>query len=58
MAYFSHGLPIFDGKYGFIDITGRYVIPLNYKDAHNFSNGIAQVLNDGKWIYIDLSGKE
>lgn len=44
---------------GFIDHTGEFVIPANYKlgCASDFSNGLAAVSTDGqKWGYIDTKG--
>ena len=37
-----------DGKYGFIDKTGKVVIPLNYDDAWYFSEGLAAVERNDK----------
>lgn len=34
------------------------VIPLKYDHANNFSNGLAAVKLNGKWGYIDKTGKE
>ncbi len=45
-------------KYGFIDETGKEVIPCIYDDADSFSGGLANVKKDGKWGYIDKLGKE
>ena len=53
-------------KYGFIDKTGKVVIPLEYDDAWNFKEGLAQydfkeglakVKKDDKWGRIDTTGK-
>jgi hypothetical protein len=62
-----------DDKWGFIDKTGKEVIPLIY-DTHIiyvkyegiddnikgvfFSEGLASVSKDGKWGFIDKTGKE
>lgn len=43
-----------DGKWGFIDNTGKVVIPLQYSDASYFQNGLAQV---GLADYIDKTGR-
>ncbi|MGD1084133.1 MAG: WG repeat-containing protein [Verrucomicrobiota bacterium] len=50
-----------DGKVGFIDRTGKVVIPLKYmnmKPSLRFSEGLAAVAtaNEG-WTYIDETGK-
>lgn len=41
-----------DGKWGFIDKTGKMCIDFKYDDAFNFSEGIAAVSINGKWGYI------
>ena len=45
-------------KYGFIDKTGKEVIPLQYDDATTFSNGKAWVKKDGREFYIDQTGNK
>lgn len=47
-----------NGKYGFIDQTGKMVIPCIYDDVWNFSEGLAMVTLDDKCGYIDQTGKE
>jgi hypothetical protein len=37
------------GKYGYIGTTGRFVIPLQYGNAGDFSEGLAPVKVGGKW---------
>ena len=46
-----------DGKYGFIDQTGKVVIPLNYDDTWSFSEGLALVSRNGKYGFIDKTSK-
>ena len=46
-----------DGKYGFIDTTGKEVAPCQYDDAESFSEGFARVEKDGKYGFIDTTGK-
>ncbi|MBO4710917.1 WG repeat-containing protein [bacterium] len=46
-----------DNKCGFIDRSGKVVIPLEYEDAGNFSEGFAPVKKEGKWGYISKSGE-
>lgn len=43
--------------YGFINQTGKVVIPAKYDDVTKFSEGVAIVKKDGKWIIIDKTGK-
>lgn len=57
---FSEGLARvkLNGKWGFIDKTGREAVPCQYDDAGSFSEGLAAVLLNGKWGFIDKTGKE
>ena len=60
---FSKGLAAvkFNGKWGYIDTTGKVVIPLKYDSARDYSRGLkglAPVKLNGKWGYIDTTGKE
>ncbi len=45
-----------DGKWGYIDVNGRIVIPLIYDKAYAFSNGKAMAIKDGKIFIIDHNG--
>ncbi len=55
----SEGLAVVkrNGKYGFIDQTGKVVAPLNYDWAWSFSEGLAAVERNGKYGFIDKAGK-
>ncbi|RZJ33827.1 MAG: WG repeat-containing protein [Flavobacterium sp.] len=45
-------------KWGFVDKTGKIVIPAQFESAGNFHDGKCFVKNkDGKFGYIDTSGK-
>jgi hypothetical protein len=46
------------GKWGFIDTTGRLVIPMRFSwvDFHGFSDGFALVSAGGTSFYIDKTG--
>jgi hypothetical protein len=44
-------------KYGFIDKKGNYVIKPRFDGAGSFSEGLAEVKIDGKWGYINKTGK-
>jgi len=46
------------GKWGYIDKSGNLVVPLQYRIAHMFIEGVASVLlsDSGKWGYIDKTG--
>ena len=46
-----------NGKYGFIDKTGREVIPCKYDYTFKFSEGFAAVELNGKYGFIDKKGK-
>ena len=43
-------------RWGFIDESGKVVIPYIYSDALSFSEGLAAVWN-GKWGFIDTNGE-
>lgn len=57
---FKEGLAyiIKNNKYGFIDKTGKVVIPTTYDYVSDFNDGLAHVRKDDKRGYIDKSGKE
>src|ERR1700761_2885479 len=46
-----------NGKWGFINTSGRLVIPADFDFAWGFSEGLASAWKDGKAGYIDESGK-
>src|SRR5206468_8469070 len=54
---FAEGLCVIhilgEDKYGFIDKTGKEVIPRKYDDARSFSEGLAAVKLNGEWGFID-----
>jgi hypothetical protein len=60
---FSHGLArivIGDEKgfrHGFIDRTGKFAIPGQFREAGDFSEGLAPVRTDGTWGFIDSRGE-
>lgn len=62
-ASFREGLAyiaIKDGwnyKYGFINPKGEEIVPLMYKNAENFSDGMAAVLTKNGWGYINTKGE-
>ena len=43
-------------KYGFIDQTGKEVIPLKYKSTSGFKSGMAKVELNGETFYINKLG--
>jgi hypothetical protein len=43
--------------FGYLDTTGREVIPPKWLDATDFSNGLAWVMNKDRRGYIDKAGK-
>ena len=47
-----------DDKWGFIDKSGKEVIPCKYDVIEGFDEGLARVLRDDKFGFIDKSGKE
>ncbi len=46
-----------NGKYGFIDKNGDFVIKPKFDDAWYFREGLAAVELNGKYGFIDKSGK-
>jgi hypothetical protein len=45
-----------DGKWGYIDTTGRFIIEPQFEDARSFKDGVASVRKNDKWVLIDKSG--
>ncbi|WP_235596447.1 WG repeat-containing protein, partial [Leptospira weilii] len=43
-------------KYGYIDKTGKFIIPSQFDNAHSFSEGLAAVQIGKKWGFIDKTG--
>ncbi|HWG18935.1 MAG TPA: WG repeat-containing protein [Terracidiphilus sp.] len=56
---FTDGLSrwLFGAKYGFIDRTGKTVIPPQFDLTFGFSEGLAAVQVGGKWGFVDTTGK-
>lgn len=46
-----------EGKKGYIDTSGKYLIPPQFDGGSGFSEGLAGVSNNGRYGYIDKSGK-
>ncbi len=44
-------------KYGFIDTTGKVIIPLEFDEAYSFYGGCAPVKQNNKWALINKKGK-
>ena len=49
---------VLDGKWGFIDRTGKEITPLKYDYALDFHEGSAGVEMEGRWGRIDKDGNE
>ena len=46
-------------RYGFVDYTGREIVPCKYAHVGEFSGGVAAVSNfDNKWGFVDTNGNE
>lgn len=45
------------GWYGYADTSGKIVIPCKFKDARNFSLGLAKVYWDDHSVYINTKGE-
>jgi hypothetical protein len=56
---FSEGLApvVLTDKWGYIDKTGKTIVPFEYEMAEPFKNGVARVSYNGRWIEIDRSGQ-
>jgi hypothetical protein len=49
--------PVMDhDRAGFIDQTGKVIIPLCFDKVGDFSEGLARFERDGRWGYIDTNG--
>jgi len=57
---FSEGLALVcrDGKYGFIDGTGKEVLPLIYDEASSFHEGLAYFAIGDEYGFMDEGGNE
>ena len=57
---FREGLALvrLNDKYGFVDKTGKEVIPLKYEYAYSFREGLALVKLNDKYGFVDKTGKE
>ena len=51
-------LVVREGKWGYIDKTGREVIPCKYDNAWSFCEGLVVVMKSDKYGYIDKTGRE
>ena len=57
---FIDGLALvsYNKLFGFIDITGQFIIEPTLTNAQRFSDGVAQVEIDGKWGLINTKGEK
>ena len=57
---FTEGLSTFkrDGRWGYVDTTGKPVITNTYSYAYTFRNGLARVMEGSSYMFIDRSGKK
>lgn len=57
-AFYSIYLPDeSNGRYGFVDNTGKLVVPMIYDYASDYLGGYSVVLKDGKYGLIDMDGE-
>jgi len=45
------------GRWGFINESGKLVVPVIYQEVRDSVQGLAAVKVDGKWGYVDRTGK-
>lgn len=59
-TYFSEGMLAVkkNNLYGYIDTTGKLIIPAVFSVAGNFAQGKAKVKRSGREFYIDIKGNE
>ena len=57
---FIDGLALvsYNKLFGFIDITGQFIIEPTLTNAYGFSDSVAQVEIDGKWGLINIKGEK
>lgn len=60
VSYFSEGLASvrLNGKWDFIDRTGKIVIPFKYDSVGEFRNGMTAATRKGKVFFIDMKGNK
>lgn len=46
------------GKWGYVDQSGREIVPLIYDHASSFRGGLGRVLKNGKYGFVDATGTE
>ena len=44
-------------KFGWVDKSGKYVIPPQFEATTGFIDGLARVQKAGQWFYIDKTGR-
>ena len=52
------GKVMVEDKWGFVDKTGKEVVPLVYDEAQFFRGDFTQAKKNGKWGFIDKTGQE
>lgn len=51
------GAVVKDGKWGYADVSGNVVIPVQFEYAGDFESGMARVRLGGKYYFIDRKGQ-
>jgi len=47
-----------NGKWGYVDINKRTIIPIQLAYAENFHNGMAKVCSNGTYMFVDKYGRK
>ncbi|MEO0469899.1 MAG: WG repeat-containing protein, partial [Bacteroidota bacterium] len=46
-----------NGKWGFLDVTGKEIVPFRYANAGDFYDGLARVRIGPRWGFVNMEGE-